>query len=449
MSRRIGPEVHAVADDVGEDLARLRGLQGQIETDSGLDALVAENTPHEFVLAGTVFEDQSAGRMSELMHGHAKASGFLNPVDDLGAERYLFLVLAGHAGEQPVRVAAAHQRGPEVVHIFIEERRYRLVELELKRFSVLGVVLGEREPIVGIRPSRLNQVLAEADAGEIAQPDWRHRQDRHRDGDLSQDRGPDRRMRQLATGLSHQLLRQVHDPRPHAVRQNASDQSEILWGHSVFAVLFECEPEVFEPPEGVFIKATDRVREGNKPAAEVDGICRGNLPILAPVAVEDFLGDIWIDQGAQRGQVGERDAHLHRHPDGGDELAPPCRDCRWFARPDALSGLVAADQLEASQIPFDVAAKAPREVVPPGTFGGLHRRLDETQLWPIVDIADAGIPEPRQNSPACGIAGTARRARTVIHVAIDDRLIDRRGLNLNARAEPHQRHQSVARARVR
>ena len=105
--------------------------------------------------------------------------------------------------------------------------------------------------------------------------------------------------------------------------------------------------------------------------------------------------------------------------------------------------------VEASQISLDVGAKAPREILPPRTFGGLHRRFDETLLRPALDIADAGIPQPRQNTPACGIAGTARRARAVIHVAIDNRLIDRLGFDVEARAESHQRQQSIARARVR
>src|ERR1035437_6848777 len=42
MSGRPGLEVETVADDVGEDLARLSGLQFQIEFDGGLNALVTE-----------------------------------------------------------------------------------------------------------------------------------------------------------------------------------------------------------------------------------------------------------------------------------------------------------------------------------------------------------------------------------------------------------------------
>src|SRR5258705_8869206 len=77
------------------------------------------------------------------------------------------------------------------------------------------------------------------------------------------------------------------------------DQGEVLRGHSVLAVLFEREPEVSELPESGFIKPTERMREGYEPAAEIDGISRGNFSILAPVAIEDFLGDIGMDQGGQ------------------------------------------------------------------------------------------------------------------------------------------------------
>ena len=65
----------------------------QIELDGGLDALVTQDAPHQFVFAGPVLEDQSARRMAELMHGDAQSGRLLNPVDDLGAERDLFLVI--------------------------------------------------------------------------------------------------------------------------------------------------------------------------------------------------------------------------------------------------------------------------------------------------------------------------------------------------------------------
>ena len=43
------------------------------------------------------------------------------------------LWLAGLAGEQPIGVAAAHQRRAEVVHVLVDDRRDDLIELELER----------------------------------------------------------------------------------------------------------------------------------------------------------------------------------------------------------------------------------------------------------------------------------------------------------------------------
>jgi hypothetical protein len=62
-------------------------------------------------------------------------------------------VIAGLAWEQPIRVAATHQCRTEVVDVLVDDSRYRLVELELKRGSVLDVVFWEREPLVGVRSS--------------------------------------------------------------------------------------------------------------------------------------------------------------------------------------------------------------------------------------------------------------------------------------------------------
>jgi len=97
MSRRSGAEVQALADDIGEYLARLRRLQAQIEVLGGLGALVTENAPYELVFAGPVLKDQSARRMAELMHGNAQSGPLLNTLDDLRAEGDLFLVVAGLA----------------------------------------------------------------------------------------------------------------------------------------------------------------------------------------------------------------------------------------------------------------------------------------------------------------------------------------------------------------
>src|SRR5712671_1088391 len=108
--------------------------------------------------------------MPELMHGNTKPSRLLNPVDNLGAEGDLFLVLAGHAGKQTVRVSAAHQRGTEIVHIFIDDCCYLLVEFKSEWDLVLHVISAERQPIVGVGPAGFRKVLVKTNGGEIAQP---------------------------------------------------------------------------------------------------------------------------------------------------------------------------------------------------------------------------------------------------------------------------------------
>ena len=93
------------------------------------------------------------------------------------------------------------------MHVLIDDRRDCLVELELERDPVLDVVLVEGQEIVGLRSSRLDQVLAKANAGKVTQPDRRHRQDRHRDRDLGEHRGPDGRVPLLQASLPQELLR--------------------------------------------------------------------------------------------------------------------------------------------------------------------------------------------------------------------------------------------------
>src|SRR3981189_3398579 len=99
----------------------------------------------------------------------------------------------------------------------------------------------------------------------------------------------------LQTGLLHGLLGQVHDPRPNPICKHEPDQGEVLLGHSVFAVLFEGEPGVFELSESTFIETADRMSNGDETAAQVNCISLGIFPILAPVAVEDLLGGIGMN----------------------------------------------------------------------------------------------------------------------------------------------------------
>ena len=75
-----------LTNDVGKDLARLCGLQAQVELLRRLDAFVTENTPDQFVFSGHMLEDQRTSSVPELMNGNAQSRRLLNLVDDLRAE---------------------------------------------------------------------------------------------------------------------------------------------------------------------------------------------------------------------------------------------------------------------------------------------------------------------------------------------------------------------------
>src|SRR5437588_11611096 len=99
MLRSVPIELHPVADDISEDFARLRGFQREIEALCRVHALVPQNASDKFVFTGTVLQHEGTGGMTELVHGYPQPGRLLDFVDDLGAERNLFLVRAGLAGE--------------------------------------------------------------------------------------------------------------------------------------------------------------------------------------------------------------------------------------------------------------------------------------------------------------------------------------------------------------
>src|SRR5436309_1566883 len=86
-----------------------------------------------------MLQDESTSCMPKLMHSDTESGRFLDTLDDLRAERNLFLMLAALTREQPVRVTAAQQGRTEVIHILVNVGGYGLVErkLELHRVSFL------------------------------------------------------------------------------------------------------------------------------------------------------------------------------------------------------------------------------------------------------------------------------------------------------------------------
>jgi hypothetical protein len=92
----------------------------------------------------------------------------------------------------------------------------------------------------------------------------------------------------------HEVLGQVHDPRPDPICKHEPDQGEVLLGHSVFAVIFELKPGVFEPSESIFIKTADRIIElAVRNKLELTGI-----PAYRELAIA--IGQELIEEAQQR-----------------------------------------------------------------------------------------------------------------------------------------------------
>ena len=179
MSRLRPIRIQLVADNIGEYFAGLGRLKAKIEFLGGLDALVTQNTPNQFVVAGKVLEYQCAGCVAKLMNGDAQTCRILNPVDNLATERDLFLVLAFHTGKQAIRVSLAHQRRAKIMDVLVNDRCNFLIKRELERDIVLDVVPAERQPEIGIRPSGLDQVFSELNIRQVLQSDRSDGQNRH------------------------------------------------------------------------------------------------------------------------------------------------------------------------------------------------------------------------------------------------------------------------------
>ena len=88
---------------------------------------------------------------------------------------YCHLRLTSFAWEQPGGIRSAKQRRPELMNVFVDEVGQRLIELEVQIDSVLHVIMRENEPIGRVQPARLDQVLAQLDADEIAKGEWAQR----------------------------------------------------------------------------------------------------------------------------------------------------------------------------------------------------------------------------------------------------------------------------------
>jgi hypothetical protein len=88
-------------------------------------------------------------------------------------EQQFILGLTVLSRKQPGGVRSAKQRRSELMNIFINEIRQGLIELEIQIHSVLHIIVGENEPIRSLQPARLDKILAQLDANEIANANGR------------------------------------------------------------------------------------------------------------------------------------------------------------------------------------------------------------------------------------------------------------------------------------
>src|ERR1700674_192862 len=143
----------------------MRGLERAVEIDRGLNAAMAEHAPYHLVVSGISLEDENPRSMAELMNGQPKPCRFKNALYDLGAEQDRVLTSAILPREQPIFIVAAKQGGTEVMDIFVDQFRKHVVQWVFQGHSVLDIVVWEHQPIICLRPARLDQVHVQPNTG--------------------------------------------------------------------------------------------------------------------------------------------------------------------------------------------------------------------------------------------------------------------------------------------
>src|SRR5262249_27513401 len=112
---------HVLSHDLSKNLARLDVLQTDVGPHCCLDAAMPQQPPNQFVLAGTVLQNERTGGMPELVDGHPQPGCIVNSLGNLHAERGHSLGAPALTREQPVLVTAPQQAGTEVVDVFLDK----------------------------------------------------------------------------------------------------------------------------------------------------------------------------------------------------------------------------------------------------------------------------------------------------------------------------------------
>ena len=142
------------------------------------------------------------------------------------------------------------------MNVFVNEVGQGLIELEVQIDTVLDVIVRENKPVGRIRPTRLDQVLAQLDADEIGKSNGREGEDRDCHGQLRRDSGLDRRVVLGQARLLHQDVRQRDHFAPNAIGQHLPHQLQILRRQTLSAMMFQRDPDLVETVKSGLVQAT-------------------------------------------------------------------------------------------------------------------------------------------------------------------------------------------------
>jgi hypothetical protein len=183
-----------LADEPTELLGGVHGLQTAIEASRSLDITVAKKPTHGLVVAEMVLQINRCRGVPELVNCEAKSGRFLHAHGDLFAEEQFMLRLTGLTREQPRGIRAAKQRRSELMNVYVNQVRQRLIELEIQVNPIFHIIVRKHEPIRRVDPAGLDKVLAQLDLDEIAKANGRETENRNGSSKLRRNGSFNRRM---------------------------------------------------------------------------------------------------------------------------------------------------------------------------------------------------------------------------------------------------------------
>jgi hypothetical protein len=168
-----------------------------------------------------------------------------------------------------------------------------------------------------------DEVLVEANGGEICRSDRCFRQDRDADCDLSGYRRLDRRLILQGKGPFHQLPRTVDHPLPDLLVEHLADQFHVLGGHTSLTVSLQLRADIAEFLQTGLIDTANRPGDCQYLLAQVDGGCFGLITGLLPLIIDDECDDLRIKQFVHRGETVDGNTELHSLLGERDKIISP------------------------------------------------------------------------------------------------------------------------------